>query len=654
MPDSLNHQSLTQPDARKAALATLAARHRALADLHARGGHLVKCHSEASAAAANAKLKAAGKEEKAAFKGPLGRWKKHPASLGAAQRHNGPVGVIPASLGCVGVDIDRGGDEARQEVISLLRRRLLAQVDTHRDGGCHLWYRSQHAAKIGNGKFLYGDIRGNNKGYLILWNAELVAAGLASTAPVDDLNEADLARLPPKVDGGGGVGGRNDALNKGVFLATRNGEPIEPHVTAARAAGLPEPEIGATVASATAAGKKGSVTNARSPDGLAYCLNGLGVGLRLNTRGRRYEYRIDGAWQVADDERDAWLRGVIAKTFTAKSGSNDAMPLKYSAEMFLDLRRALGNNLRIDPFRDWLGELPPWDGVPRIDGLLTGLFGAEDDPLTRWASRYIGIGAVQRAVEPGCKIDEVPVLFGAQGVGKSAFARNWFTEDQHEWHGDAVDLGAKAKEQAEQLAGKVVVELSEMTGIRKAELERLKSFITRQDDGQFRWAYARAPVPSPRRCIFIGTTNEPECLPNDPSGNRRFVVVALERGCDVEAASADRAQWWAEALARYRAGERANLPRDLHLLAAERAEVHRDSDAAEDDVLCAATVCLMNNAAGFTLRNLRNELRAGDQDWDKPLDKSMQDRLSRALKVQGFRKARKLRQGIRQMLWTRA
>ena len=215
------------------------------------------------------------------------------------------------------------------------------------------------------------------------------------------------------------------------------------------------------------------------------------------------------------------------------------MPLKYSADLFLDLRRALGNGLRRDPFRDWLEALPPWDSVLRIDGLLTDLFGAEDDPLTRWASGYIGMGAVQRAFEPGCKIDEVPVLLGAQGVGKSAFARNWFTEDQHEWHGDAVDLGARPKEQAEQLAGKVVCELSELTGIRKAELERLKAFITRQDDGQFRWAYARAPVPSPRLCAFIGTTNSVQCLPNDPSGNRRFVVVALQRGCDVDAASVD-------------------------------------------------------------------------------------------------------------------
>ena len=315
--------------------------------------------------------------------------------------------------------------------------------------------------------------------------------------------------------------------------------------------------------------------------------------------------------------------------------------------MFLDLRRALGNGLRRDPFRDWLEALPPWDSVPRIDGLLTDLFGAEDDPLTRWASGYIGIGAVQRAFEPGCKIDEVPVLLGAQGVGKSAFARNWFTEDQHEWHGDAVDLGARPKEQAEQLAGKVVCELSELTGIRKAELERLKAFITRQDDGQFRWAYARAPVPSPRLCAFIGTTNAAECLPNDPSGNRRFVVVALQRGCDVEAASVDRNQWWAEALSRYQAGERANLPRELHAQAEARAEEHRETDSLEGELVLAA-VDLPEDA---TLNEIYEAIYG---HGSKPPDKAMQMRLASALRNQGFRAARKSRDGARQMVWTRA
>ena len=348
-------------------------------------------------------------------------WHKAPASLDAALRHKGLVGVVPASLGCVVVDVDEGGDEARQAVISQLGRPL-AEVPTRREGGWHIWYRSRDAHEIGNRAWRHGDIRGA-KGQAILWAPELVAEGLACAGPVADLMAVDLDQLPSKRDGGA-VGERNSTLNKSVYLATRNGQPIDEAVAAAREAGLPEREIAATVESAVTAGKrKGArtlVPSARIPEGLAYCLDSLGIGLRLNTRAKRYEYFLDGAWRVADDERDAWLRGTIAKNFSARSGSNEAMPLKYSAEMFLDLRRALGNGLRRDPFVDWLEALPPWDGVPRIDGLLGRLFGAEDGTLVRWASRYIGIGAIQRAFQPGAKIDEVPILLGEQGTGKSA------------------------------------------------------------------------------------------------------------------------------------------------------------------------------------------------------------------------------------------
>ena len=240
---------LIQPDTRKAALTALAEE----------GAHFVLCGAD--------------KRPKAKA------WHKAPASLDAALRHKGLVGAVPASLGCVVVDVDEGGDEARQAVISQLGRPV-AEVPTRRDGGWHLWFKCRDAKEIGNRAWQGGDIRGA-KGQAILWAPDLVAEGLARKAPVADLMAIDLDRLPSK-RGGGAVGERNNTLNKGVFLATCNGEPIEGHVDAAREAGLPEREIATTVNSAVSAGtRRGArtlVTNARSPDGLAYCLNELGVG----------------------------------------------------------------------------------------------------------------------------------------------------------------------------------------------------------------------------------------------------------------------------------------------------------------------------------------------------------------------------------------
>ena len=296
--------AMTQPDARKAALATLAEA----------GAHFVLCW-------ANKRPKTTA-------------WQKTRPPLDAVLRHTGPVGVVPSTIGGVVVDVDEGGAAAADAVISQLGLPL-AKVPTRRAGGWHIWFRCREADEIGNRTWQGGDIRGA-RGYAILWHPESVAKGLACTAPVADLMAADLDRLPPKRRCAA-EGKRNNSLNMSAFLATRNGLPIEKHVEAAREAGLPEPEIAATVESAVSAGKRQGartfVANARTPPALRACLDGLGIELQLNTRAKRYEYRIGGKWQVADDERDAWLRHVIAEKFWTTGGPNSAMPLKYSARL---------------------------------------------------------------------------------------------------------------------------------------------------------------------------------------------------------------------------------------------------------------------------------------------------------------------------------
>ena len=142
------------------------------------------------------------------------------------------------------------------------------------------------------------------------------------------------------------------------------------------------------------------------------------------------------------------------------------------------------------------GAASPWDNKPRIDGLLSRLFGAADDDLSRWASRYIGLGALQRSYQPGSKLDETPVLIGDQDVGKSAFTKAWFDAEHIHWHGEGADLAAKGKEQAEALDGRVIVELSELDGVKKADITKLKAFLTRTDDGSFRRAYAMFTQPN--------------------------------------------------------------------------------------------------------------------------------------------------------------
>lgn len=218
-----------------------------------------------------------------------------------------------------------------------------------------------------------------------------------------------------------------------------------------------------------------------------------------------------------------------------------------SLGMCASVMLSLATQNSYDPAVDYLAMLS-WDGVPRIDAWLSTYCGAKDTQYTRGVGAKWLISAVARAGVPGCKADYVLVLEGKQGSRKSsAFAilgGAWFSDD-------VFDLGSKNA--AEQLQGPWIIELSELAAIRRADLETIKRFITRQVDN-YRGAYERKVQARPRRCVFGGSTNEGAYLV-DPTGDRRFWPVATEK-VDEEALARDRDQLWAEAAARWAAGEK--------------------------------------------------------------------------------------------------
>ena len=194
-------------------------------------------------------------------------------------------------------------------------------------------------------------------------------------------------------------------------------------------------------------------------------------------------------------------------------------------------------------------------------------------------------GPCGRTYQSGTKLDEMPVPIGRQGVGKSTGIRYLLPPEYPEWFSDGLRLSADDKVRAEALQGRVIVEAAEMAGSTRAERESLKAFLSRTDDGSVRLAYRRNPETLLRRCVIAGTTNDPHCLPVDPSGNRRFVVVTVEATgagpAGVQAyLDANRAQIWAEALHRYHAGETAWLPQSLTAAqtAANRSAVQVDEN----------------------------------------------------------------------------
>lgn len=175
------------------------------------------------------------------------------------------------------------------------------------------------------------------------------------------------------------------------------------------------------------------------------------------------------------------------------------------------------------PVRQFL-ESVKWDGVPRAETLLITYMGAEDTPYVRTVTRKMLAAAVARIMRPGCKFDYTLILVGKQGIGKSwlfrKLGKGWFTDS-------LTNLGSK--ESAEQLRGRWIVELAELSAMRRADVEETKRFLTAQED-HYRPSYGRVAETYPRTCIFTGTANNRDFL-KDPTGSRRFwpVEVSDER-----------------------------------------------------------------------------------------------------------------------------
>lgn len=227
------------------------------------------------------------------------------------------------------------------------------------------------------------------------------------------------------------------------------------------------------------------------------------------------------------------------------------------------------------PVREYLDGLK-WDGKQRIDSLLADYFGAPRNEYSSAAMRKMLAAAVARIYEPGTKFDLVLTLVGPQGYGKSTFinrlGRQWFSDTFSTVQG---------KEALEQIQGVWIVEIGELSGFRKAEVESVKHYISKQVD-TFRPAYARTVESYPRQCVFFATTNNKDFL-RDPSGNRRFMPVDVHpdditRDIFTEMTPEEVDQIWAEAVILYRAGEPLYLTGEAQMRAAQEQADHSEID----------------------------------------------------------------------------
>lgn len=261
--------------------------------------------------------------------------------------------------------------------------------------------------------------------------------------------------------------------------------------------------------------------------------------LRLNDFSGRVE--IDG--KVMNDAGRSKLIYHIEKNYGIKSEKD----FDHAVKIFTEERR-------YNPVREKISSLK-WDGKKRIEKLLHTVMDAEDSDYTDECSRLIFHCGVARIFSPGCKVDDVIVLQGLQGNGKSTLV-SWLALNE-DWYGRVNDIRGNVG--IEQIQGKWICEISELLAVSgKERQEEAKQYLDRKSDN-YRRPYAQLPEEIPRKCIFIGTTNFRTPF-SDKTGNRRYYPV----WCNIKPGELYKKekkvrhyieQCWAEAYALWQRGE---------------------------------------------------------------------------------------------------
>ena len=272
--------------------------------------------------------------------------------------------------------------------------------------------------------------------------------------------------------------------------------------------------------------------------------------------------KVKGTSQWVDAD-DAALRYYLERTYGLAG-----------KDRIFDAVNVVAQQRAFHPVREYLDGLA-WDEEPRLDTLLIDYLGAEDTPYTRAVTRKALVAAVARIYRPGCKFDHMLTLRGTQGLGKSAL----IAKLGGEWFSDSFTT-MQGKESYEQVLGVWIMEVGELAGMKKAEAEQIKLYISKQVD-RFRPAYGRRTQEFPRQCIFIATTNETQFL-RDTTGNRRFWVVDTpedpKKDLWDELTQETVDQVWAEAVERFRHGEKLYLSKDLEAAARRIQESYEEEN----------------------------------------------------------------------------
>jgi len=265
---------------------------------------------------------------------------------------------------------------------------------------------------------------------------------------------------------------------------------------------------------------------------------------------------------------------------------------------------------------DWLQTLE-WDNEARVSNFFHEYLGADDTDYTRAVSRNWWTSMAARIYKPGCKVDNMVILEGAQGAYKSTalsiIGGPWYVESNE---------SLSSKDFYQVFQGKLIVELGELDAFNKAETTTIKKVVSTSSD-RFRPPYGRAPRDFPRQCIFVGTTNEHNYL-RDHTGGRRFWPVKIGR-INLGKIMTDREQLFAEAVHLFKSGKKWH---EVPQSAVDEQESRREVDIWEE-----AIYDFTSNRAAVLIRDIVRDCLKMDLDR---VDQRTTRRIARSLRSLGW------------------
>lgn len=326
--------------------------------------------------------------------------------------------------------------------------------------------------------------------------------------------------------------------------------------------------------------------------------------IRLNSFAKQVEAVEDLPWDRSSPSGKVNDRDIIAfQSWLNQHG------MKPSKETAFDSMVLVGQKNRFHPVQDYLKRVgSQWDGIPRLETELLDLMGVEKTGFSTAAMKRWMISAIARAMKPGCKVDTMVVLEGKQGARKSSLLSvlavnpDWFLETLKPIAGDS-------KAAQEQLPGKWIVEMAELSTLKGSKAPQAKAFISTATDNR-RASYGKIAEDYPRGCVFAGTTNETSWL-QDSTGGRRFWPLAIGDRVDLDGIKKIVDQLWGEAFSLFQAGEQWWLTDEEEALAEKAQGARRQRDELESVISeYIETIIDHNKKAGVTtIRIGRSDLK---------------------------------------------